>query len=104
MEMLLHLDEIPRLYNISASVFTWIILAGFLVIPGTFTTFEDSKAFQAANGEDSNAVAHAIVHSIANIGLLWLAGAFCVVGAVGCFGLWCRWWRNYIWLINKIFM
>lgn len=34
MEMLLHLDKIPRLDNILASVFTWILLAGFLVIPG----------------------------------------------------------------------
>ena len=35
MEMLLHLDEIPRIYNILGSLFTWIILAGFLVVPGT---------------------------------------------------------------------
>lgn len=104
MAMLLHLDEIPRLFNISAGLFTWIILAGFLVVPGTFTTFKESKAFQAANGDDSNEVTHAIVHSIAHIGLLWLSGAFCVVGAVGCLWLWFRWRRNYIWLINKIFM
>ncbi|KAJ9609494.1 hypothetical protein H2200_005821 [Cladophialophora chaetospira] len=83
MEMLLHLDEIPRIYNILASLFTWIILAGFLVVPGTFTTFKESRAFKNADKNDDNEVTHAIVHSIANIGLLWLSGAFCVVGIVG---------------------
>ncbi len=104
MEMLLHLDEIPRLYNILASLFSWIILAGFLVVPGTFTTFKESKAFQNADKNDNDEVAHAIIHSIANIGLLWLAGAFCVVGVVGCIGLWFRWRENYVWLINRIFL
>ncbi|KIW19507.1 hypothetical protein PV08_00079 [Exophiala spinifera] len=104
MEMLLHLDEIPRLYNILSSLGTWIILAGFLVVPGTFTTFKESKAFQEADGDDSNEVAHAIVHSIANIGLLWLSGSFCVAGTVLCLWLWWVWRYNYVWLVNKIFM
>ncbi|KIY00736.1 uncharacterized protein Z520_03401 [Fonsecaea multimorphosa CBS 102226] len=104
MEMLLHLDQIPRLDNILASLFTWILLAGFLVVPGTFTTFKQSKAFQNADNDDNNEVAHAIVHSIANIGLLWLAGAFCAVGSLGCLWLWLRWRKNYVWLINRIFL
>ncbi len=107
--MLLHLDEIPRLYNILASLGTWIILAGFLVVPGTFTTFKESKAFQEADnadgGDDAGTeVTHAIVHSIANIGLLWLSGSFCVAGTLVCLWLWLRWRHNYVWLINKIFM
>lgn len=108
MEMLLHLDEIPRVFNILASLFTWIILAGFLVVPGTFTTFKESEAFQKANndgdGEGRDDVAHAIVHSIENIGLLWLSGAFCVVGTLGCIWLWYRWNKNYVWLINRVFL
>jgi len=104
MQMLLHLDKIPRMYNILASLFTWSILAGFLVVPGTFTTVKESKAFQEANHDDSNAVAHAIAHSIANVGLLWLSGAFCVVGVVGSVWMWFRWYRNYLWLINRIFL
>ena len=104
MEMLLHLDKIPRLYNILASLFTWILLASFIVVPGTFTTFKESKAFQDADHSDDNEVAHAIAHSIANIALLWLAGSFCIVGIVGCILLWCRWRENYVWLINRIFL
>lgn len=106
MEMLLHLDEIPRMYNILSSLGTWIILAGFLVVPGTFTTFKESKAFRDADSDndDNNQVAHAIAHSIANIGLLWLSGSFCVVGTVLCLWLWWLWRYNYVWLVNKIFM
>ncbi|KAK5467750.1 hypothetical protein LTS15_000723 [Exophiala xenobiotica] len=104
MEMLLHLDEIPRMHNILASLGTWIILAGFLVVPGTFTTFKQSKAFQEADDNNGDEVAHAIVHSIANIGLLWFSGSFCVIGTAVCLWLWVWWRHNYVWLVNKIFM
>jgi hypothetical protein len=104
MEMLLHLDQIPRLHNILASLFTWILLAGFLVVPGTFTTFKNSQAFKQADGEDANKVAHAIVSSIKNVGLLWVSGAFCLIGTLGCLWLWYRWRRNYVWLLNRIFL
>ncbi|EXJ80742.1 hypothetical protein A1O3_07026 [Capronia epimyces CBS 606.96] len=104
MEMLLHLDDISSTYNLLASLFTWVILAGFLVVPGTFTTFKRTQAFQDLNDDDSNEVAHTIVHTVANIGLLWLSGAFCVLGGLGCLWLWFRWRQNYIWLINRIFL
>jgi hypothetical protein len=97
--MLLHLDDIPRLHNILAAVFTWILLAGFLVIPGTFTTFKNRT-----DTSNSNSVEDAIVHSIAHVGLVWVSGAFCVIGAVGCCWLWFLWRQNYVWLINKIFL
>jgi hypothetical protein len=104
MEMLLHLDKIPRLHNILASAFTWILLASFLVVPGTFTTFKTSQAFKDADNADKSGVAYDIVHSIANIGLLWVSGFLALVGSVGCFYLWFRWRKNYVWLINKIFL
>jgi hypothetical protein len=98
--MLLHLDDIPRLYNILAAGFTWILLAGFLVIPGTFTTFKD----HTDDSKISNTVENAIVNSISHIGLVWVSGAFCIIGAVGCCWLWFLWRKNYVWLINRIFL
>lgn len=41
MNMLLALDGIPRLDNLLASFFTWILLAGFVLFPGTFTSLEN---------------------------------------------------------------
>ena len=99
MGMLLHLDAIPRLHNIFAAIFTWILLAGFLVIPGTFTSFKN----QTHDG-NTNAVEGAIFRSIANIGLVWVSGTFCIIGAVGCCWLWFLWRQNYVWLINRIFL
>ena len=42
--MLLALDDISPLFNILASFFTWILLAGFLLFPGTFASWQDEPA------------------------------------------------------------
>ncbi|KIV89552.1 hypothetical protein PV10_06945 [Exophiala mesophila] len=98
MEMLLHLDSIPRIHNIAASLFTWIILAGFLVVPGTFNTFKDSDEFQSASEKS------AIINSISNVPLLYVSASFCGSGVLGCLWLWYRWRHNYVWLINRVFL
>jgi hypothetical protein len=33
-------EEVPRTHNLLSSLFTWILLAGFVVLPGTFSTLE----------------------------------------------------------------
>jgi hypothetical protein len=38
MNMLLALDDIPTVYDLAASFFTWILLAGFVLFPCTFTS------------------------------------------------------------------
>ena len=102
--MLLSLDEVAALWNILAAVSTWLVLAAFLVIPGTFTTFKDSQAFKDADDGSKNDVAHAILRTVAHIGLLWVSGIFAIVGALGCLCCWVRWRYNYVWLINRIFL
>lgn len=42
--MLLALDRISPIFNILASFFTWILLAGFLLFPGTFASWKDAPA------------------------------------------------------------
>jgi len=42
--MLLALDDISPLFNILASFFTWVLLAGFLLFPGTFASWENLPA------------------------------------------------------------
>ncbi|CZT08633.1 uncharacterized protein RAG0_13624 [Rhynchosporium agropyri] len=42
-DMLLQLDTIPKLHNILAGVFSWLLLAGYLVLPGTFTSIRNSR-------------------------------------------------------------
>ena len=100
--MLLELDEIPRRHNLYASAFTWLILAGYIVFPGTFTSLRRSDSVQeAANRSHAGKV---IFDTVQNASLLWVAGACCLFGVVGIALLWKRWKRNYIWLVNRIFL
>jgi hypothetical protein len=104
MEMLLHLDRIPKFHNILAAAFGWILLAGFLVIPGTFTSFRDTEAYENASGDDASRIANQIVNAVENVPLVYVSAFLSGIGAVGCIGLWIRWRRNYVWLINRIFL
>ncbi|KAI9048424.1 hypothetical protein LZ554_007260 [Drepanopeziza brunnea f. sp. 'monogermtubi'] len=97
MTMLLALDTIPRLHNILAAFFTWILLAGFVIFPGTFTSLRSLE-------DTSNEAAAAIVKTVKNIPLLVIAGTCCGVGALGMLWLWWKWRDNYVWLLNRIFL
>lgn len=100
MDMLLSLDTIPRLHNILASFFTWLLLAGFLVFPGTFTSI-------ASLGNDPNIhsqTAAKILRSVKHVQLLVVAGVCSGFGAGGMICLYWRWRQNFVWLLNKIFL
>lgn len=102
MEMLLGLDKIPRLDNILVSFFGWLVLAGFVVFPGTFTSIR-----QISNDSglaDQSDTAGAILHRVQNVPLVVIATLVCAVGAAGLGWLTWRWRSNYVWLLNKIFL
>ncbi len=90
-------------WNILAAACTWCLLAGFIVLPGTYTNFQKSDIVEAAKADQSN-VKNKIVASIANIGLLIIAAILCGIGILGITGLWLRWRSNYIWLVNKVLL
>jgi hypothetical protein len=101
MDMLLAMDTIPRLHNLLSSFLTWLLLAGFIIFPGTFTTI--SNLDNNAQIQD-NHTASTILASVKNIPLLVVAGVCSGVGAAGMIWLWWRWRQNYVWLLNKIFL
>lgn len=101
-DMLLGMDNIPRSHNLFASFSTWILLAGFIVVPGTFVSVEDNKTLQ--KGAKNSKVEHAVLDTVKHASLMWVAGFCCLVGSAGMVWLWWRWRRNYVWLINKIFL
>ena len=59
--MLLALDDIPKLHNILAKFFNWILLAGFVLFPGTFTSLK--------NLGGSGQVEQQLVHAVTSIPL-----------------------------------
>jgi len=96
MDMLLALDDIPTTYNLLASFFTWILLAGFVLFPGTFTTLQTVDL--------GNGVGAALVSRIVNLPLFIVAFLCTGIGIIGMGYLWWRWMKNYIWLVNRIFL
>jgi len=94
--MLLAIDSIPPLYNMLASFFTWILLAGFVLFPGTFTNLQEDNRLGALGISAVNVVKHVSLYVIA-----WVCTG---VGAAGMLWLWYRWRANYIWLVNRVFM
>jgi hypothetical protein len=100
-DMLLAMDTIPRLHNILSSFFTWILLAGFIIFPGTFTTIanlDNNSQIQ------DNHTASTILASVKNIPLLVIAGVCSGIGTGGMVWLWWVWRQNYVWLLNKVFL
>ena len=101
MNMLLDMDSIPRLHNILASFFTWILLAGFVIFPGTFTSIQQLDSDPTVQ---SSQTAQTILQSVKNLPLLVIAGICCGIGAGGMCWFWWTWRMNYVWLLNKIFL
>ena len=62
--MLLALDDIPSLHNMLAKFFNWILLAGFILFPGTFTSLKNL----GGSGE-SDQIEQQLVHAVTNIPL-----------------------------------
>jgi hypothetical protein len=100
--MLLQLDRMPRRYNLLASLFTRLLLAGYIVFPGTFTSLKGSNAVKNAANRDKTE--RLILDTVQNVPLLWTAAIFCVIGACGISCLWWRWNENFVWLKNRIFL
>lgn len=91
-------------YNIRVSAANWALLAGYLVVPGTFASLQ--KSSQVEDALSNNKAGQVVMHTIQNPPLLAIACLF-FVGAITAmyFLIRVRKIRNcYTWLINKLFM
>ena len=90
--------EAPMLHNLLAAVFSWITLAGFIVLPGTFTSLETPGRLGNSTG------GKLVQNTVKNIPLLAIGIICCISGTVGSCFLWRKWRKNYIWLMMHIFL
>ncbi|KAJ6551388.1 hypothetical protein B0H19DRAFT_1157441 [Mycena capillaripes] len=97
MNMLLALDGIPRLHNMLAAFFTGILLAGFVLLPGTFTSLQSV-------GTGANENEKVVIDAVQHLPLFVIAFVCSGIGVLGMLWLWWRWNQNYIWLNNRIFL
>ncbi|KAK0638730.1 hypothetical protein B0T16DRAFT_462483 [Cercophora newfieldiana] len=101
MTMLLSLDAITRLHNILASFFTYILLLGFVLLPGSFTPAPPSPTPSKPTTTTPPPPSSPTTPEKVFIAL----GFHCIiVGVLGVVWLGIRWRRNYVWVINKIYI
>ena len=98
MRMSIESNLAQKRYTISASAFSWLILAGYLVLPNTFTSLNTSSTLTSSRG------GHFLQTTVRNIQLLPLASVLCFIGTAGICWLWYKWRKNYVWLITYIFV
>lgn len=91
-------NQARKRYTIGAALFSWLILAGYLVLPNTFTSLQSSKTLSESKG------GQLLQSTVQNVKLLPFAGVLCLIGVAGISRLWYKWRRNYVWLITYIFM
>jgi len=90
------LKDVSIWNNLFATLFTWTLLAGFLVLPGSFQTLDQLPINFTAFKDMLAAVKH--------LPLLALGLSCCVIGAMGMCFLWWHQRANYVWLVGNIFI
>ncbi|CAG7932376.1 unnamed protein product [Penicillium olsonii] len=89
-------------YNLLASGANWVLLAGYLVIPGTFTSLKESNSVEETL--EKNNAGRVVLSTIQNPPLLVFACLFLVTGATVLGWLFKLYKANYSWLTNKLFL
>lgn len=64
MQMLLEVDYMPWMYKAIASIAHWTLLAGYLIVPGTFMALQKSGQVQDALAKDD--MGQAVLNTIQN--------------------------------------
>lgn len=107
MNMLLQLDKIPRAHNIFANLFAWMILVAFVIAPGNFTGFPADRSLMVNGDDDVSSMpvtTTAMLRKIPSVPLLAICCVSFFLGVLGMLWLAVLWRRNYIWLMNRIYL
>jgi len=100
MGMVSSLDNVAIIHTTLAEFFTWILLAGFVVIPGTFVNPDTGKT---VSGKSINLLKSKVLGLTQHTDLFAVACACTAIGLIGMCCYWYKWRSNYIWLGRNIF-
>jgi hypothetical protein len=89
-------------YNLCANAANWVLLAGYVIIPGTFTSLKKSSEVQDAL--QTNGAGRVVLKTIQNPPLLVISFLFLIAGSAMLGWLWVKFNTCYPWLINKTFL
>ena len=84
--MFLQLDYIPQLHNIYAFISIYILLAGYIIFPGTFTSIRNSSTVEGVAGKSH--AGQTVFKAVQNVPLLVIAAMCYVAGVVRMCLLW----------------
>ena len=94
---LMELDKIPTRHNLLAIFFSWLLLGGYMVLPGTFASLHNLDV-----GKDNINRIGKVFKPVNNRPLLIAGGASCFIGVIGMSSLsWIR-KKNPDWLLSRI--
>ncbi|CAG8069351.1 unnamed protein product, partial [Penicillium nalgiovense] len=96
--------EMDMRFSITVGAANWALLAGYLVVPGTFTSLQTSN--QVEKTLQANKAGRTVLHMIQNPPLLAIACLLFVSGIAALTWLmqFPKLRGNYPWLINKVFV
>ncbi|KAH9231817.1 hypothetical protein K456DRAFT_38016 [Colletotrichum gloeosporioides 23] len=98
-QMVLENDrEIDWWWSLLAKVFSWLLLAGYIVFPSTFASLRRSQVLENTGG-----VGQAVSEWV-NDCLIALASVLSGVASIGLAWLWFKWRANYVWVHQHIVM
>ncbi|KAL2264760.1 hypothetical protein VTJ83DRAFT_7270 [Remersonia thermophila] len=124
-KLLLSLDRIPRSHTMAATLFAWLLLAGFVIVPGSFTSPDRAPSsspptqqqpppqppqrrqpaveLPPLDDDDDDDSGRRVPLSPANTACVVLGFLLVLVGSFGAAWLALRWRRHHIWLLNKLY-
>ncbi|TQW01636.1 hypothetical protein IF2G_10833 [Cordyceps javanica] len=94
-ELILDCYDVPWKYPLQASIASWMLLAGYLVLPSAFNSMKKSSIKMVGQAAD-------LLEK--NVPLLWLAGCLCGISTLWISWLCVRMRKNYVWLGKNIFL
>jgi hypothetical protein len=100
MIQLLESADVPLWQSWGVAFASWLLLAGFVVFPGTFTNIKQiDLSNQAVSGAE-----RWLFTRIQNLPLLGVAGACSAIGATGMGIFWIIWRKNHVVVADKVFL
>jgi hypothetical protein len=81
-ELCTQANKVPSIYNILAALFSWLTLAGFVVLPGTFTSLKYSTMLSNNKGREI------VQKTVQNVPLLPIARVIYGIRIIGTCWLW----------------
>lgn len=99
-KQLVEFHDFPHREGWLVTFASWLLLAGFVTFPATFTNLKQANL----SGQPFGTAGQWLISKIQNLPLLGVACGCSGLGALGLFLFWIRWRHNYFIVSEKVFL